>query len=1056
MQLQELEIDSFGVWRDVNFPFQERGVNVLYGPNEAGKSTLMRFMRGVLYGYQPRDEVSGGPNPRPVECSGSLRVHHRGQDYRLTRVSQPGTRGRLEVNGRVVRDDDPLVRELTGNTSEGIFQNIFAIGLHELQQLATLNGDDVARHIYGLSLGPEGEQILQAHQGFGSELERLLGAASHSGELLNLSRQLGTIDKELARRGPLTENYSKLQSELRSLELDIEGGKRKQADLQHNLRARQYLSRVHEPWRKEQDVQRQLQKLPMDDVDREILNRFDEIEFELSEVDDRRKSLINEARKLQQDAERIETRPELEQQTCPIQNLFERSRAMQALEKTLSTPRAQQPRTDRDVEDVIARLGAGWDRRRLERTQVSPSDLQKLFAQAQRTRAVARSRARLIKRFKRGGSTLKTLQVNWKRTGTSFTGQNAADVRTGFLKRISDLEELRGLRMRRDQLRRTLGLLKREVAPRLTERELPPFFWMILWFFTIGGGVLFLAGAYAAAKGYDGIVAGTATAWIVGLSFTLLGLCCMGTFWALKQYFETVEFQAVNDGDERRTIEQELQKTEQAMDRLIRKESPTASHAPAPVHSVGGPDINEEEIIRQLRKQLSEIDRSEPDKQRIEKLRTNLAKVRERLQTRQKDFGRARREWTETLRRMGLSDTLKVADALAECQRLAEAKSTLLERETTGEKDSYQRSELENFRKAVRELAAKITGRDAPVHDPYELLAGWQRELVVLEERRRERARLRQLAKDKRKEAASHVEKIERLRQQRTAALKRLNVADRGEIALKLAAIDERKTLEHQLQQIRGEIQKIAASESDLAIVEDDLLKFDAAANRAAIDKLRADLAQHEDSLRGRFEKLGVLKSQLREIEDDRTLTTLRFEREQILHALGDATERWCSAKIADHLVNDLRAQIEQNRQPQTLQSASESLRQLTCGKYRRIWTRLGEKTLLVDDEHGQALRIEHLSSGTREQVFLATRLAMIRDFARQGTELPLILDDVTVNFDHNRTQAAVETLLNVSKQGQQVLLFTCHLHLARNFEERGLEPIWLPGQQPEAHVQYS
>jgi uncharacterized protein YhaN len=48
MKIQELEIDRFGVWRGLNLPVADSNVTVFYGPNEAGKSTLMRFIRGIL------------------------------------------------------------------------------------------------------------------------------------------------------------------------------------------------------------------------------------------------------------------------------------------------------------------------------------------------------------------------------------------------------------------------------------------------------------------------------------------------------------------------------------------------------------------------------------------------------------------------------------------------------------------------------------------------------------------------------------------------------------------------------------------------------------------------------------------------------------------------------------------------------------------------------------------------------------------------------------------------------------------------------------------------
>ncbi len=74
--------------------------------------------------------------------------------------------------------------------------------------------------------------------------------------------------------------------------------------------------------------------------------------------------------------------------------------------------------------------------------------------------------------------------------------------------------------------------------------------------------------------------------------------------------------------------------------------------------------------------------------------------------------------------------------------------------------------------------------------------------------------------------------------------------------------------------------------------------------------------------------------------------------------------------------------------------------------------------------------------------------MATIRELADKGIELPMIVDDILVNFDQLRTEAAVDALLAFAEEGQQVLFFTCHLHLAQIFESRGIAPIWLPAHQ--------
>jgi hypothetical protein len=101
-----------------------------------------------------------------------------------------------------------------------------------------------------------------------------------------------------------------------------------------------------------------------------------------------------------------------------------------------------------------------------------------------------------------------------------------------------------------------------------------------------------------------------------------------------------------------------------------------------------------------------------------------------------------------------------------------------------------------------------------------------------------------------------------------------------------------------------------------------------------------------------------------------------------------------------------------------------------------------------VDDEYSRTFRVEQLSGGTREQVFLALRFALVREFASRGIELPVIMDDLFVNFDEERTKAAADCLIEIAAEGQQILFFTCHQHLAELFQQKDVAPLWLPGHK--------
>ncbi|HWL10115.1 MAG TPA: AAA family ATPase, partial [Planctomicrobium sp.] len=903
MQLREIEIDRFGIWQDVTLPFNERGVTVLYGPNEAGKSTLLRFIRGVLYGYLPHDERAAGPDAQPIECSGTLRLQHHGKEYRLRRTSQSGTRGRLEINGRIVRDDDPLLLSLVSDTREQMFQNIFAIGLPELQQLATLNGDEVAQHIYGLSLGPEGEQIFRAHKGFQAEEQKIVNPEEKNGELFTHLNRLSQLDKELAKHAPVTAKHDQLQDQYHTLEDQIASEQARRQEAEYDLRSRQFVNRIWSPWQKERQLRVQLADLPQGDIDREILSRYDQLELEHSEINERRQSLIAEAKKLQEEADAIPTRPELEENACAIQNLFENSRIMQALDRSLATAESERNQTHSRVNDLLSKLEGNWDTYRLEKTEIGPAAYQRLWTQANIYRSASRTRARLIKRHKKLSGQLRTLRAEWKSYTRDLGKLTIPETRKALLKRLNEMEDLRGLKIRREHLRKAMKLLHREIGPTVIRRELPPFFWLVHSFFMLAGMVLVAAGIFAGLKGYTGIVAGGATAWVVGSIFILLGVASMGTVWAMKEYFEVVEFSTPDIDKERETLELELHRTEQAIDRILRRDAayqppPPAVLAPGPQPAVPvTPEpppapLSDDEVIRRIREQLNELDRHEPTGRRIDDLRTRLSQLRQTIQEQQRHHGRVRRDWTDTLRRLGFSETLKVSQAFEQCQRLSEARQMLKDDESHRDKEVYQRQELETYLRQVRDLAVKLESPDFRYTDPYDTLAHWDRELKLQAERRRERTRLRQTAKEKRQQAAQLVEQIDKMRRERTVLLKRLGVGDRDEIILKLAAIDERNTLEHQISALNDEIQKLVEADANVALVEDDLIEYDQASNNDIIERRRNEINQIDSTLRSLQGTLEKVRAQLREIENDRTLSSLRFDREQVVFALRESAEK--------------------------------------------------------------------------------------------------------------------------------------------------------------------
>ena len=87
-----------------------------------------------------------------------------------------------------------------------------------------------------------------------------------------------------------------------------------------------------------------------------------------------------------------------------------------------------------------------------------------------------------------------------------------------------------------------------------------------------------------------------------------------------------------------------------------------------------------------------------------------------------------------------------------------------------------------------------------------------------------------------------------------------------------------------------------------------------------------------------------------------------------------------------------------------------------------------------VDDAEGRRYRSrrEPRDAGT---ALSSLRLALASSYARRGSPLPLVLDDVLVNFDAERAKAAAAVLRDFAAEGHQLLVFTCHEHIHKLFK---------------------
>ena len=162
---------------------------------------------------------------------------------------------------------------------------------------------------------------------------------------------------------------------------------------------------------------------------------------------------------------------------------------------------------------------------------------------------------------------------------------------------------------------------------------------------------------------------------------------------------------------------------------------------------------------------------------------------------------------------------------------------------------------------------------------------------------------------------------------------------------------------------------------------------------------------------------------------------------EQIREELLDIERERDRLFLLSRIVERAEARFREANQPDLLRRAEAHLATITDGRYQRILTGRGEDPHEI---HLQSPHLPHpvpvappLSTGTREQVYLAFRIAIVDHLDAGREPLPLLLDEVLVNWDEKRAGRALELLQSLSLE-RQVFLFTCHPHLAASVARLG------------------
>ena len=371
MKIKEIFIDGFGKFNQKSFEPLKSPVVIMFGPNEAGKSTLLNFVRTILFGFPLRNSAHYYPALNGGRHGGNIVVTaDDGSEYTVERyIGSKG--GEVSITDRQTGERFPqtLLSQICGHASKDIFNNIFAFTIDELQQTDLLEDKNINSQIYSVGMGTR--DLPDLLKTIKSEMDVLYKPSGSKPKVNVIVRTLEEIDKDIAELTYESDRYSDLEDEVTDIDKKIDESTSRSSMLQKKLNRLNSKLNVWDSWVRLTSVERKLSnkeeyrgfpEQPMG----ELKNRLDDIETKENEVRLSKENLD----KAIIDSDSVNPDFEISENEDKIDNLnHQRSSVMKAI-GDLPERKLEMDLENELVEKRLSSLGKEWDVERLSDTDL--------------------------------------------------------------------------------------------------------------------------------------------------------------------------------------------------------------------------------------------------------------------------------------------------------------------------------------------------------------------------------------------------------------------------------------------------------------------------------------------------------------------------------------------------------------------------------------------------------------------------------------------------------------------------------------------------------------
>jgi uncharacterized protein YhaN len=1028
MRILGWSIDAFGPLESVAVRELPEGLTVFYGPDEAVKTTLLTFLRGGLFGFDPQR------NGRGYDPDGCGRLFVTGATGQLTleRYADPEAAPRIllpDGSEGTIADLDNLL----GVVDASLFDSIFALQQRDVQALSNLDGRGLCDRLISIPAIGAGKRARGVASQLGDRAAELLAPGEEASIGMMVARiQSLRLRLDAARR--LASSYRDLRQAADETAADVVRLRRALESSVAEQHRCATLLKLGPTYRALERATRSLQALePTGDLPADAETRLTLAAARAAAATSALQNLREQQSKDLHERRGSEPLAALESVTDSVEDLYAESNRHRERLGDLTHARVRCERAKRAADEKAQQLGVGWNAERLASFDVLRPISEEARAWQRRLSHAAEDEQRARQALADATARRDDYQrrrAAWserQRSAPSVDPAPPLDVRLATARLSNNLAAVPAGRMRAEVRDRIVE--ERERLLRTVElgraAALPGWSRMVPWLALIGAAVATVE------RGVRGD-------WRSVLVIELAAAIAVATTYLWRKVRQRAS-QDARQRLEELTLREDLEDAQRerdaywlsnvALQQVIAHDSATLGLGNPPASGESIPALprttarrNADPLVpsanQPIRDELTEAcDQAERE---IHLFTQRLADMRALA-------SRMDAEWTAWKAGQGLPARLSpegVSDFLAE---LREAQLALVARDKAEEtlreiEDTIAKWELRARTNLAR--AAMPVGDDVGGEALIEELTLLRNRCARAAQERSSLMDLDRAIEERASKISAAEAEIRRLEEDRIALLRASGCADESDFRHKQRVFEERSELQRMVREHETRLATIAADDkldellADLAAGTEDEWQRVASEAEGRIQQTRASLQIAEERDLQAAEACRV-------VEESDEIATLEGQCAEALAELSDAVHRWRVFAVALGLVEDSIREVEQVRVPAVLAAASAALSTITHGQYQQIQSDGRGTGLLVVDQQGQVQPVDGYSPAAALPLYLSARLGLVANFTQRNTRMPLIIDDILVGLDRDLARG-ITAALGKAAEESQVLFFTC------------------------------